>query len=76
MHFADGFGGDTGESAAPAGMDGGDGAFFGVDEEDGDTVGGLDGQEKVGSVGDAGVASTGIGGGGVEDVDYVGVELF
>jgi len=43
LHLADGFGGDAGQGAAPAGVDGGDGAFFGVDEEDRDTVGGLDG---------------------------------
>ena len=63
LHFADGLGGD--------------GAFLGVNEEDGDTVGGLDGQEEVGAVGDGGVASAGIGRGPrlVEEVDYVGVEL-
>jgi len=76
LHFADGFGGYTGEGAAPASVDGGDGAFFGVDEEDGDAVGGLDGQEEAGAVGEAGVAATGGGGGGVEEMDYVGVELF
>jgi hypothetical protein len=43
LHFADGFGGDAGQGAAPAGVDGGDGASFGVNEEDGDAVGGLDG---------------------------------
>ena len=43
LHLADGLGGDAGEGAAPAGVDSGDGAFFGVDEEDGDAVGGLDG---------------------------------
>jgi len=43
LHLADGFDGDTDEGAAPAGMDGGYGAFLGVDEEDGDAVGGLDG---------------------------------
>jgi hypothetical protein len=43
LHLADGFRGDTGQGAAPAGVDGGYGALFGVDEEDGDTIGGLDG---------------------------------
>jgi len=76
LHFADGFGGDAGEGAAPAGVDGGDGAFFGVHEEDRDAVGGLDGQEEAWAVGDAGVATAGIGGGGVKEVDYVRVELF
>ncbi len=61
LHFADGFGRDAGEGAAPAGVDSGDGAFLGVDEEDGDAVGGLDSQEEAGALGDAGVASAGIG---------------
>jgi len=76
LHFADGFGGDAGQGAAPAGVDGGDGAFFGVNQEDGDAVGGLDGEEEARAVGDGGIATARIGGGGVEDVDYVGVELF
>jgi len=75
LHFADGFGGDAGEGAAPAGVDGRDGAFFGVEEEDGNAVGGLDGQEEGGAVGDAGIATAGIGRWSVEEEDYVGVEL-
>ena len=47
--------------AAPAGVDSGDGTFFGVDQEDGDAVGGLDGEEEAGAVSDAGVAAAGIG---------------
>jgi hypothetical protein len=43
LHSADGFGDDASKGAAPAGVDGGDGAFFGVGDEDGDTVGSLDG---------------------------------
>jgi hypothetical protein len=57
-------------------VDGGNGAFLGVDEEDGDAIGGLDGEEEAGAVGDGGIAAAGVGGGGVEEVDYVGVELF
>lgn len=75
LHLADGFGGDTGQRAAPAGVDSGDGTFFGVDQEDGDAVGGLDGEEEAGAVGDRGVATAGVGWGVVEDVDYVGVKL-
>jgi len=45
--FADGFFEDAGESAAPAGVDGGDGAFFGIDEKDRDAVGRLDAEEKA-----------------------------
>ena len=76
LHFADGFGSDAGKGAAPASVNGGDGAFFGVDEEDGDAVGGLDGEEEAGAVGDAGVAATRIRWGGVEEVDYIRMELF
>jgi hypothetical protein len=57
-------------------VDGGDGAFFGVDQEDGYAVGGLDGEEKPRVACGAGVAAAGIGGGVVEEVDYIGVELF
>ena len=75
LHLADGFDDDAGEGAAPAGVDGGYGAFFGVDEEDGDAVGGLDGEEEAGAVGDGGVALAGLARGGVEEMDYVGVDL-
>jgi hypothetical protein len=45
------FGEDAAEGATPAGMDGGYGAFLGVDEKDGDAVGGLNGQEEAWGVG-------------------------
>ena len=51
LHLADGFDDDASESAAPAGVNGGDGAFFGVYEENGDAVGGLYAEEKAGAVG-------------------------
>lgn len=57
-------------------MNGGDGALFGVDEEDGDAVGGLHAEEKAGTVGDGGVAMAGFGRGSIEQMDYVGVDLF
>lgn len=43
LHGADRLRGDAGKGASPSGVDGGDGAFLGVDEKDGDAVGGLDG---------------------------------
>ena len=76
LHLADGFDGDAGEGAAPSGVDGGYSAVFWVDEEDGDAVGGLDAEEEAGAVGGGGVASAGFGGGGFEEVDDVGVDLF
>src|SRR3974390_1971767 len=56
MHPADGFFGDAGESATPASVDRGDRASFGIDEEDRDAIGSLDGEEEAGSVGGGGVA--------------------
>jgi len=75
LHLADGFDDDALEGAPPAGMNGGDGSLFGVDEENRDTVGGLDAQEEAGAVGGGGVALTGLGGGGVEKVDDIGMDL-
>ncbi len=49
LHLADGFDDDALERAAPAGVNGGDGALFRVDEENGYAVGGLDAEgETVG----------------------------
>ena len=56
-------------------MDGGSGAFFGIDEEDGNAVGSLDTEEEAGSVGDRGVAFAGFFGGGGEGPDDGGVDL-
>ena len=75
LHLADGFDSDTGERAAPASVDGGYGAVFGVDEEDGDAVGGLDAEEEAGAVGGGGVARTGLGWDAFEKMDDVGMDL-
>ena len=76
LHLAGGFDGDAGESAAPTGMDGGDGALLGVDEKDGDAVGGLNREGQAGVVGERGVTATRLGGCELEEMDDVGVELF
>jgi hypothetical protein len=76
LHFADGFDDDALEGAAPAGVDGGYGALFWVDEENWDAVGGLDAEEETGAVGGGSVALAGFGGRGVEKMDYVGMDLF
>ncbi len=75
LHLADGFDDDALESAAPAGMNGGDGALFRIDQENRDAIGGLDTQEKPGTVCDGGVPSARFGGCGVEKVDDVGMDL-
>ncbi len=78
LHFADGFDDNAGESAAPAGVDGGDGTFLGVYEENRDAVGSLHAEEEAGTVGDGGIAVARVGGATacVEKVDCVGVDLF
>ena len=76
LHLADGFDDDALKGAAPARVDGGDGAFFGIDEEDGDAVGGLRGEEKAGAVGDGSIAFARFGGSGGKELDDVGVDLF
>ena len=75
LHLADGFGHDTGQRATPAGVDGADSALFGVYEENGDAVGGLDAQKEAGTVGNGGIAAARFGGRGVEKMDDVGVDL-
>jgi len=75
LHLADGCDGDAGEGAAPSGVDGGDGAVFGVDEEDGDAVGGLDAEEEARAVCGGGISFAGLVGGGFEEVDDVGMDL-
>jgi hypothetical protein len=76
LQLADGFDDDTLERASPTGVNGSDSALFGVDEENGNAVGGLDAQEKARAIGDGGVALAGLGRGGVEKMDNVGMDLF
>src|SRR6267378_4434879 len=76
LHLADGFDDDALERAAPSGVNCCDGALFRIDEENRDTVGGLDGKEKAGAVGNGGVSAARFGGCGVEKMDDVGMDLF
>ena len=76
LQLADGFDDDAPEGTAPAGMNGGDGALFGIDEENRNAVSGLDAQEEARTVGDGGIALTGLGRCDVEKVDDVGMDLF
>ncbi len=75
LHLADGFGGNASESAAPTGMNGRYSASFGVDEKNWDAVGGLHAEEQAGAVCGGGVTSARLGRGGVEKMDYVGMDL-
>jgi hypothetical protein len=56
-------------------VNGGDGALFWVDEENGDAIGGLDSEEKAGAVRGGSVAAAKFGGRGVEKVDDIGMDL-
>ena len=73
---ANGFFGDAGERAAPAGVDRGDSATASIHEEDGDAIGGLDAEEETRSGGEGGVAlERGIER-GREDAGERGMKLF
>jgi hypothetical protein len=76
LHPADGLLGDPGESAAPTGMNGGNSALFWVYEEDRDAIGGLDAEQKAGTICDGSVALRGMGGGRLrENANHVRVDL-
>jgi len=47
LHTADGFLRDAGKGAPPTRMDGGNGALFRIDEENGHTVGGLNAEQEA-----------------------------
>jgi len=71
LHAADSLPGDARKGAAPAGVDGGNDAFLGVDKENGNAVGGLDAEEEAGACRGRGVAAAGFGRSGVEKMDDV-----
>ena len=76
VKFADGFFEDAGERAAPSGVDGGDSARFGIDEENRDAVGGLNAEKKAGSCGERGVTLARFFRCGSERPDDGGMDLF
>ena len=76
LHFADSFDDDALQSAAPARMDGRDGALLDVDQEDWDAVSGLDSEEETPTISHGGIALRRLGRSGIDHVDHVGVELF
>jgi len=75
LHAADSFLGDAGEGAAPARVNGGNRAFFRVDEENRHAIGGLDGEEQAGAIGCGGVAFGDASGPLRENADHVRVDL-
>jgi hypothetical protein len=76
LHPANGFYHDATECAPPSGMDGRDGALFGIDEKNGDAVGGLNAEEQAGAIGGGSVTAAGLGRSGSEELHNIGMELF
>ena len=77
-HAADAGFDNTFKGAAPAGVEGGDGALLAIGDEDGNAIGGLNGEEQAGvrgdlSVGLVRVRAGGVGGDGMNDA--VGMKL-
>ena len=60
LHPAESFFRDALRGAAPAGMNGGDGAVFCVGEQDGDAIGGLHGEQYTRFAGDKRVTFRGL----------------
>ena len=76
-HLAERFLHDARERAAPAGVDGGDGAAARVGKQDRDAVGGLHGEQEARRLRDERVGARRLGGDARtgENVDHVGVKL-
>lgn len=75
LHAAESFCGDARERAAPSGVDGGDGVMARVDEQDGNAVGGLNGEEEAGRARGEGVAFGRLGRRRGDEVRDVGMDL-
>jgi hypothetical protein len=75
LHFSDGFHDDALQSASPARVDGGDSTSSGINEKNGNTIGGLDAEKKTRLICSGSVASTEFGGSGFENVHDIGVKL-
>jgi hypothetical protein len=75
VHPANGFFGDARERALPTRMNGGDSAFFGIYQKDGNAIGGLHREKHAGAIGGGGVTLARVRGRGVEKMNRVGVNL-
>ena len=76
VKFTDGFLGDAGQGTAPTGVNGGDGAFFGIDQKNGNAVGGLNSEENTGRFCEGGVGFAGFLWSRGEGPDDGGMNLF
>ena len=75
LHLADSLDHNARQGAAPAGVNSGDGTLFGVDEENGDAIGGLDAQEEARAVRGGGIALADLLWPGVEMMNDIGMDL-
>ena len=75
LHFPNGFCDDALQCAAPAGMNGGDSLLFGIDEKNGDAIGGLNAEKQAGANCCGSVTATGLGGHGIEDLHNIRMGL-
>jgi len=75
LHAADGLLGDSGESAAPAGMNGGNSALIRIYQEYRDAIGGLNGKEKAGTIRGGGIAFAKVGRQLGKNANHVRVDL-
>ena len=75
LHAANGFCDDALKSAAPSRVNGSDGSSLGIDEKNGNAVGGLHPEQEARLAGGRSVAAARLAWCGVEDVDNVGMKL-
>lgn len=75
LHAAERFHRDAAQGAAPAGVNRGNHAIPGVDQEDGDAIGGLDGEEQTGFGGGGSIAFARVGRTVSEGANQVGMKL-
>lgn len=74
-HPANRFFGDAGERALPTRMNGGDRAFFGIHEKNGNAIGRLHREKQARAIRGGGVALARVRGRGIEKMNRVGVDL-
>ncbi len=74
-HFAHPLFDDTSQCPAPTGVKHADSTAFRVNEDDGQTVGGLNGEQQIGRGGDQAIAHKGRVGRRYDEVDQIGVDL-
>jgi hypothetical protein len=76
LHGADGFVSDASEGAAPTSMDCGDGTLAGIDKQDGNAIGSLNGEKEAGVRSGGSIANDGGRWYGVKNLDGVRMDLF